>query len=1003
VVIALALLFVIPGALALDPARHIGQFHHTSWTVSEGAPGGITALAQTADGYLWLATQVGLFRFDGVEFDPVAPDAGQEFPATSISTLYAPPGGGLWIGYRYGSVSFMDGSRLVHHGQEKGLPIATVYRIAEDRDGRLWAATFQGLFYQDGGRWHPAAPEWGLPEGIARNVFVDAAGTLWVASDKAVHFRRKGQARFETAVADAGRVVQFAQAPDGAIWVAELEGGVHRIPVRGSAGEGPVLGGSSAGLLFDRDGTLWATTMDAGLLRLSHPGAARPAAGEVQQFTQQMGLSSDNLLPVIQDREGNVWVGGSRGLDRFRHSNLVPAMVPGGAQDFALVAGDGGQVLAGSRNEAVMALGASEVSFLDVPPPITAAHRDGAGVVWLGGPEGLWRVQDGVPSRLAPLPVDHYSGVQAIAMDGHGSLWVSLNTPGVHRLQDGRWRHLGSADFRGFPEDASPLTLLAANDGAIWMGFTRDRLLVLRDGKARRIDEDEGLRLGNVTALYEGRAGIWIGGERGIAMVTPGGIRVHASAPGSALRGISGIVQAPDGGLWFNAARGVVHIAAGEVARLFDANAGEPAHSLYNHLDGLPGVAAQLRPIPTAVQAGDGRMWFSTTNGVVSMDPVSIRSNPLPPPVQVLSLQVGERIFPAADAPRELPPGSSNLRFAYTAPSLSMPERVRFRYRLDGYDAGWQDAGTRRVAFYNNVGPGNYVFRVMAANEDGVWNEAGATLAFRVMPKFHQTWWFMALCVLVAAGGLWLAYLMRLHQLGRHIRGRLQERHAERERIARELHDTLLQSIHGLILRFQAVSETLPPLDPARGAMEQALQRADDVLVEGRDRVLDLRATAPDGGNLEELLTAVGNELAPLCEARFEVSATGSAEMLDPIVRDELYRIGREAMLNACRHAQAGRVGVEISYGPREMRMRVVDDGSGIDAQTLERGGRAGHWGLHGMRERAERIGAQLRVWSRPGAGTEVELRISAGSAYRPCLRASRWTWLRAIFRRRPA
>ncbi|MBO9711193.1 MAG: hypothetical protein J7521_23590, partial [Caulobacter sp.] len=247
------------------------------------------------------------------------------------------------------------------------------------------------------------------------------------------------------------------------------------------------------------------------------------------------------------------------------------------------------------------------------------------------------------------------------------------------------------------------------------------------------------------------------------------------------------------------------------------------------------------------------------------------------------------------------------------------------RYRLDGHDSAWQDAGTRRVAFYNDVGPGHYVFRVAAANEDGIWNEAGATLAFTVMPKFYQTWWFMLLCVLVVAGSLWLAYLMRLRQLGRHIRGRLQERHAERERIARELHDTLLQSIHGLILRFQAVSETLPPLDPARSAMEHALQRADDVLVEGRDRVLDLRATAPDAGDLEELLAAVGHELSPMCAARFEVAATGSAEMLDPIVRDELYRIGREAMLNACRHAQAGRVGVEISYGAREMRLRIVD------------------------------------------------------------------------------
>ncbi|WP_372018145.1 sensor histidine kinase [Pseudoxanthomonas sp. 10H] len=1005
----LGLLLAPAGARALDPARHIAQFHHTAWTVKEGAPGGITALAQTGDGYLWLATQVGLFRFDGVAFERFEPGAGQAFPAESISTLHASPAG-LWIGYRYGSISLLRDGGLVHYGQAQGLPTSSVYRIAEDRDGTLWAATFGGLFFLRDGRWHPLAPAAGLPAGVARTVFVDAAGTLWVASDTDVHFRRRGQAAFETAVAGAGRVVQFAQAPGGALWVATLEGGVRPLrPVVGATP--PVLGRSSAGLVFDRDGSLWASTLGEGLLRLARPDAARMAgaADRIERFQQPMGLSSDNLLPVIEDREGNIWVGGSRGLDRFRQSHLVPAMLPAGAQDFALAALDGGRVLAGSRNQPPMVLsvlgapGGAPLPGLDaVGPPITAAHRGGDGVAWLGGPGGLWRLQHGVASRVAPLPVDRYSGVQAIATDAAGALWVSINTPGVYQLLDGRWRHWGPADLPDFPGEASPLVLLPASDGTLWMGFARNQILLLRQGTARAIGDAQGLQVGNVTALHEAGGAVWIGGERGIARFAGGRLQNRAARDGSALRGISGIVRAPDGSLWLNGARGVVHVAAGDVGRLFEPAAGEPPHVLYDHLDGLPGVAAQLRPIPTAVRAGDGRLWFATTNGVVSMAPGAIRRNPLPPPVHVLALQVDGRTYRPADAPVALPPGSANLQLAYTATSLSIPERVRFRYRLEGHDDGWREAGTRRVAFYTDVGPGDYVFRVVAANEDGVWNEAGDALAFSVQPRFHQTWWFLLLCLLVGVGGLWLAYLMRLRQLGRHIRGRLQERHAERERIARELHDTLLQGIQGLVLRFQAVSETLPPLDPARSAMEQALQRADDVLVEGRDRVLDLRATAPDAGALEDLLSAVGEELAPLTEARFEVSSSGNPEVLDPIVRDELYRIGREAMVNACRHARAGRIGVEVDYGAREMRLRVVDDGRGIDAQTLERGGRAGHWGMHGMRERAGRIGARLRVWSRPGAGTEVDLRIAAGSAYRPCLRASRWAWLRAIFRRRP-
>ncbi|MBO9716140.1 MAG: ATPase, partial [Pseudoxanthomonas sp.] len=786
----LALLLAIPGARALDPARHIAQFHHTAWTVTEGAPGGITALAQSADGYLWLATQVGLFRFDGVEFERAEPEAGQEFPATNISTLYAPPGGGLWIGYRYGSACFLRDGHMQHYGQAEGLPVSSVYRIAQDRDDTLWAATFSGLFRLDHGHWQPVAEEAGLPDGVARTVFVDAEGTLWVASDDAVHFRRRGSDRFETAATHAGRVVQIAQAADGTFWVATLDGGVHPLVTSAAGRREPVLGESSAGLLFDRDGSLWATTLGDGLFRLPHPHAAQASVGEgagdgdpVQHFEQSMGLSSENLLPVIEDREGNVWVGGSRGLDRFRHSNLVPAMVPDGAQDFALVPGTEGRVLAGSRNHPLMALRGSGIDWLEVPPPINAAYRDRTGVVWLGGPDGLWRLQDGAVSRVAPLPVGRWSGVQAIAMDHGGSLWASLNTPGIYRLRDGHWQHLGPGDLPGFRGDLSPLVLLPAADGTLWMGFVRGRILVVGAGAdagiVRSIDAADGLRVGNVTALYEDAAGIWIGGERGIALAARDGIRSRVAPEGSALRGVSGIVRAADGTLWLNGARGVVRIAAGEVARLFDAGAGEPVHRLFDHLDGLPGVAAQLRPIPTAVQADDGRLWFSTTNAVVSVDPASIRRNPLPPPVHILSLQVGERRYRGTEAPLELPPGSSNLSFAYTAPSLSMPERVRFRYRLDGHDSAWQDAGTRRVAFYNDVGPGRYVFRVAAANEDGIWNEAGATLAFTVMPKFYQTWWFMLLCVLVVAGSLWLAYLMRLRQLGRHIRGRLQERHAE--------------------------------------------------------------------------------------------------------------------------------------------------------------------------------------------------------------------------------
>ncbi|MDG2524237.1 triple tyrosine motif-containing protein [Stenotrophomonas sp. HITSZ_GD] len=993
----------VPGARALDPALHIAQFHHVAWTVKEGAPGGVTALAQTQDGYLWLATQVGLFRFDGLKFERFALAGSETHPAAAISTLFAPTTGGLWIGYRYGGISFVDPrGRTTHFGIPEGLPTGTVYRITEASDHTLWAATFNGLYAHRQGRWQEAAPELGLPPGVARTVFVDRAGTLWVASDDAVHFRRKGEARFSDFSKVSGRVVQFAQSADGAMWVANLDSGVHPLVAPGARPVSP-LGHSSAGLLFDRDGTLWAPTLGDGLIRLAHPDAAQAATPrDTQQFNQSMGLSSDNLLPILEDREGNIWVGGSSGVDRFRASRLIPARVPLGAQDFALVPQVGGGVLAGSRNKPVLRLRAASVDTMALAPPITAAYRDRNGAIWLGGPKGIWRLQDGALEKIAPLPVPRYSGVQSITLDNEGALWVSINTPGVFRLKDGHWRQLGPQDYPSFPPTASPLALLATRDDEVWMAFARNAVMVVRGDQARLLTEQQGLRVGNVSTLHEADAGIWIGGERGIAFATRAGIRSRIAKEGSALRGVSGIVQAADGSLWMNGARGVVRIPADKVPHLFDPDFAESDCQLFDYLDGLPGVANQFRPVPTAILADDGRLWFATTNAVVSVDPASTRHNALPPPVQIQSVQADEQAFNPDAEPVALPANLSSLRIAYTAMSLSIPERVRFKYQLEGHDAGWLDAGGRREAAYTNLAPGRYTFRVAAANEDGVWSTQPAAVQIAIAPRFYQTWWFTLLWAALLVVAACVAYLLRLRQLSRRIRDRLQERHGERERIARELHDTLLQSIQGLILRFQAVSESLPPLDPARSALEHALQRADEVLIEGRDKVLDLRACAPEDATLEELLAEAASELSLLTQAHLEVSVQGTPGVLDPVVREEAYRIVREAMLNACRHAGAGSIRVLVRHQSDGMHAAVVDEGPGIDATTLAQGGRGGHWGMRGMRERAQRIGAQLLIDSRPGEGTRVALYIAGGKSYRPARGPSRGNALRGIFRRRP-
>jgi len=991
--IGLCLLLSMPFAHALDPQRQIAQFHHTAWTVKEGAPGQITALAQTDDGYLWLATQVGLFRFDGVRFERYEPPGTQAFPATSISTLYATADGGLWIGFRYGAVSFLRDGRLTHYGEAQGLPTSTVFRFAHGADGRLWAATFSGLVYLHNGRWYRAEGDWRVPGAQARTLFTDRDGTLWLASDVGIARLRKGAQAFEALDVPVGRISQIAQAPDGGLWIAENEGGVRQLPLDGAVST-RALASPSAGLLFDRDGTLWATTMGEGVRRLAQPSLPASADAAFESFRQDDGLSADYLLPVLEDREGTVWVGSSRGLDRFRHTNVVPAMLPDGAQDFAIVAEPDGTLLAGSRNQPLMELDGAHRRPLGLPPPLTAAHRDRDGTVWLGGPGGLWTWRSGTLAPVTPLPVSGYSGVQAMAHDADGVLWVSLNTPGIHRLQHGRWQQVRGR--KGLPPGSSPLVLLSAADGALWMGYARDQIAVMRGDTVQAIGRADGLDVGNVTALVERReGGIWIGGERGLALHAQGRVRMLRMPADSPFRGITGIVQTRAGDLWLNGARGVLHVKAADLRHLFDADA--PVYEQFDFLDGMPGVPAQFRPIPTAVEGRGGRVWFSTTSGVVSIDPGAIRRNPVPPPVTVLSVTADDRPHPVGGGLLQLPPGTRNLQIAYTALSLSIPERVRFRYTLEGYDDGWQEAGTRRTAFYNDPGPGRYVFRVIAANNDGVWNEVGASLPLVIAPRYYQTFWFRVLCIVLGVSLVWIAYLLRLRQLSAQIRERLQERHRERERIARELHDTLIQSVQGLILRFHAVAESLGREAPSHAAMERVLQRADDVMGEARDRVLDLRAPLP--GDLPDMLAELGEELVPDHAADLRMVVDGDARSLDPLVCDEVYRIAREAVLNAFQHARAGHVAIELVYATDVLIVRIRDDGVGIPREILHAGSRSGHWGLAGMRERAQRVGATLDLHSIAGAGTDVVLRVPGDVAFRdPPPVARGW---RQLFRRR--
>jgi signal transduction histidine kinase len=499
------------------------------------------------------------------------------------------------------------------------------------------------------------------------------------------------------------------------------------------------------------------------------------------------------------------------------------------------------------------------------------------------------------------------------------------------------------------------------------------------------------LAVGNVTALLEDGEAMWVGGELGIAAVIAGHARMIAVS-GEALRGVSGLVRDHRGDFWANAAQGVVRIAAADMARALEEPDYRPPVTVFDSLDGLPGTPAQFRPLPTAVVADDGRLWFATTSGIVSIDPAHVPRNALAPPVSIRSISTDVGSWPAG-ARINLPAHTERLRIAFTATSLTVPERVRFRYRMEGLDTRWRDAGNDREAVYTDPPPGHYVFRVTAANEDGVVNEQGASIEIDVARAFYQMPWFFFLCLLAVALLAWLIFFLRLRSMAAQLRARLQERHAERERIARELHDTLLQSIQGLTMRFQAIANRVPTEEPLRVEMERALDRADEALVEARDRVRDLRAHAGESASLDAALQALSAAYAAEHTVPVVVTTYGEVGDLHDLVRDELYGIAREAVHNAISHADGSRVDVELRVEDDELLLSIRDDGRGIDEAVL-RDGRDGHWGLRGIRERAAAIGGSVSIATRLDSGTEVGVRLPLARAF-----PNQAGWLRRALR----
>ncbi len=1004
----LAVLFVFASAhvLALDGKIPLDELHHDIWTGKDGAPGQVSSMAQTADGWLWIGSVDGFYRFDGMRFRRFEALNGETAPKRPVTALTALRNGDLLIGYLSGGLSHLHDGHITHYPATVGeAPISPVSSATTDDSGRLWVATTSALLQLRGGAWRNVGPEMGLPAGEVSNVVADQYGQVWIAVGRALYVLPAGGQRFRQVLQQNVHTVNLIESPDGRLWQdlhdrlipvpAQHQGPLKPRPAWLSRSQGQENG------LFDRDGNFWSLACPIGVCRAEGVGAMpsremAPNAGPRSRLDQPWQLSSQTGNILFEDRDGNIWIGTQAGVERFRHNRLAPVKLAGGERAFKFARDASGHVLALSLPSGmVWRLRADGAQPLDehYPPGNTGAIGNGAdGVLLLARPDEIERR---FPDRSERIPYPPEPGGQAgpvkvtrVFEDGVG-LWVAIARRGAFRLVDGQWT--SQADL-GLPP--GPFVGEAGvRKGSLWLGYDDGSIVYFDNGRITRYRASPENDVGPVTHLHVAGDEVVAAGIGGMAVLRGDSFHRLVAVDPDVLAGVSGTVVGANGDRWLNGKKGVAYVKAADWKAAVSAPGVPLKYVLYGVLDGYPGFADTATRRNTAMADVDGQIWFVGATGIARLDSTTSYPPPHAPQVLVETLVAkGKRYLDFSKA-LMLAPGTTSFRIEFTALSYSMPEMVRFRYQLEGVDPDWQESGSRRAVSYNNLAPGDYRFRVAAVNELGQPNEHDTSVALTILPTFTQTPLFYGLCALMAVGVLYLLYRLWLRQATLRIAARM----AERERIARTLHDTFLQSVQGLVLGFQNAMSALPGDSSTRARLERMLLLADRVIEEGRDEVQDLRSSAMSDGDLDRGLTIVGEVLQESHHSVFSLRREGGALTLTEDVSCEVYSIGREALMNAFRHAGAKSIQVTLGYGRDQFVMRVADDGKGIAAEILASGQRAGHWGLPGMRERAARIGATLAIDSAP-TGTCVTMTIPAALAY---LGQSRWkSWLRRWRRR---
>jgi ligand-binding sensor domain-containing protein len=981
----LCLTLPLQPARALDPNKAITQYVHSTWRVEDGLPqNAVTKILETKDGYLWVGTQAGLARFDGVSFTTFdhtnTPALNRDF----ISDLVEDSQGTLWIATNGGVATFHDGlfSHIATVGPRSSIVLATdsdnslwiggygglkhfrngallkTYTVADglsgdpirhliiDKDHALWIGSLGGLNRLANGKMQSYYVKDGLPDNDVTGLHLIADGTLLVKTQNS-EFVRWEHDHFEKwhvpGVAN-NSIKDVISDRDGSIWLASDVDGLVRVSgthlSRFTAEDG-LISNVVNQLYEDHDGNVWLGTSSAGLQRFRD--------GSFTTFAKAEGLSDDRTYAVIEDSKGTIWTTGPDGLHRLRGSEIRSYRTADKTlYPWSLWTDHASNLLVGTSKKLMQmihgSLAISPAACTGIPPyMMNGIIEDSSHQIWVATLGGLARCADGKTVGLYTTSTGLLSNaLYALAQGPDGTMWMGGGN-GLNSIRDG---HVTGYPTLNGLANIWVVSLYFDSKNTLWIGTLGQGLFRLEGDNLTHYTTHEGLQNDSVYSILEDNAeNLWLGSDNGISRIS----RQDLDAVAAGLR------------------RTITP-------------------TLFGNADGMKSSDASGGTQPSAWRARDGRLWFPTGRGVVVVDPARLKLDDRAPPSHVEQMIADETRIDLTNAVR-LQPGTRRLEIRYTAPNLSSPERTQFRYRLDGFDEQWIPGGTQRVAHYTNLPPGHYKFHVNARVATGPWSPHEGVLAFDLSPQFYQRVWFRLLCVLAIMSLLWGTYRLRVGFL--HARAAVLE---ERQRIAREIHDSLAQSLSGILFQAEAalISMTRAPAMTATH-MISARDLAKSSLDDARYSVWNLSPPVLDQKNLSESLSSMARQLAHGRVEELDINSTGKAWEMQPEAKHHVVMIAQEAISNAIQHGKAHTISVNLVFEDNALNLVVSDDGGGFSS-TIGGHAPARGYGLRNMHHRSNSLGARLGVTSQVGSGTRVMLFVPRLSRA-----ANLWRRLRGI------